>query len=845
MSNTDKAVVAEAPPLTIDERIEKGRETGHHYDGAIVPFPPGVKGTAVIRALDSGERGLVERYIAAGFRTTFYEYRSADGDIIQMVLRLDHDYQPKEIRPIRYCGKFDGKGNVFWMTAIEGIRPLYGLDRLARHNSAPVLVVEGEKAADAAAALFPDYVTVTWMSGANSVRRTEMLALEGRDVVLWPDNDPPGRAAMRTFAAMAYAANASSVKVVDVPSEFGEKWDLADPVPVECADSSSVAALLASARALKPSEVAYLADDARQKAEQYRLLGYEPGYTKVDLAHTTEALSLLDADMFGNQWRRVARCVFYAHGAKGLAPFDEWSQSSADKYQEGEPAKLWDAYARDKAFRADTLAWLFRQAAANLRKRSEDDKGDKPNVKLDSAATATASVEELSENHAFVVRGGKVGVLWENFDPRFDRYTETYLSKRDFVDRFVRSIELPSDDDRQTQKKDKRMNQGDLWFSSPWRRSYDNVLFAPGQPLSPEFLNLWRGFAVDPTDNPGGWSVLKEHLRVHVAGGDEPSYEYLLNWLAFAVQKLDRPIGTALVLIGKKGAGKSIVTQLFGHLFGPHTFVTSRMDDAIGRFNDRLETTVLLGLEEAVAPQNKAADGTLKDLVTRTTLRLEGKFFGVWTAPNHLRIIVTSNNEHVVRADGSERRYAVFDVTNPHQADPDVRRTYFGRMVEQMETGGYSAMLSELLARDIRGWNAEVIPETEALKRQKVLNLVNDPVRNYLYERLSDGSIITTGKADMGAPSYHWSKTEHVDVPARDLNEDFRLFATTQGMKFSERRLAIELPRYMPEGFKSQTRRTGGGETSTRTERVYSFPPIEVARLQFEAATGLVIDREA
>lgn len=844
MSNTDKEAVADAPPLTIDERIEKGRETGHHYDGAIVPFPLGVRGTAVIRALDSGERGLVERYIAAGFRTTLYEYRSADGDVIQMVLRLDHDYQPKEIRPIRYCGRFDGKGNVFWMTAIEGIRPLYGLDRLARRNSDPVLVVEGEKTADAAAALFPDHVTVTWMSGANNVRRTEMLALAGRDVVLWPDNDPPGRAAMRTFAAMAYASGAASVKIVDVPSEFGNKWDLADPMPVDCAETCSIESLLASARKLSPSEVAYLANDGRQKAEQHRLLGFEPGYTKVDLAHTVTALSLLDAGMFGNEWRRVARCIFYGHGALGLAPFDEWSRTS-DKYKEGEPAKLWDGYAREEAFRARPLAWLFRQAAAALRKRSQDHKNDKPNVNLDLAAIATASVEELSENHAFVVRGGKVGVLWENFDPRFDRYTETYLSKRDFVDRFVRSIELPADDDRQTKKKDKRMNQGELWVSSPWRRSYDNVLFAPGQPLSPEFLNLWRGFAVEPTDNPAGWALLKEHLRLHVAGGDESSYEYLLNWLAFAVQKLDKPIGTALVLIGKKGAGKSIVTERFGHLFGPHTFVTSRMDDAIGRFNDRLETTVLLGLEEAVAPQNKAADGTLKDLVTRTTLRLEGKFFGVWTAPNHLRIIVTSNNEHVVRADGSERRYAVFDVTNPHQADPDVRRTYFGRMVEQMETGGYSAMLGELLARDIRGWNAEVIPETEALKRQKVLNLVNDPVRNYLYERLSDGSIITTGKADMGAPSYHWSKTEHVDVPARDLNEDFRLFATTQGMQFSERRLAIELPRYMPEGFKSQTRRTGGGETSTRTERVYSFPPIEVARLQFEAATGLVIDREA
>lgn len=845
MSKTQETQNADAPPLTIAERIEKGRESGHHYNGAIVPFPPKISARAAMNALGASERKRVDRWLAAGYKVTAFSYRSSSGELIQAVLRFDHSSERKEIRQLRYCGKFEGKGSVFWMTAIEAPRPLYGLDLLAQRPNAPVLVVEGEKTADAAGTLFPDHVAVTWMNGASGVRRTEMMDMAGRDLVLWPDNDPPGRNAMRTFAAYAYAAGAASVKIVDVPPEFGEKWDLADPVPGGLSDSTSVQALLESARRVEPSSVAHITSEARQEAEQHRLLGYKPGYTKVDRAHAAVALSVLDADMYANEWRRIARCLFYAYGEAGLLIFDEWSQESVDKYCKGEPAKIWAAYEHEKAFRADPLAWLFRKATAVIRERSNNGAGAISNVEIDQAAIATAAVEELNEDHAIVVRGSKVGVLWENFDPRFGRYTETYLSKRDFVDRFVRSIELPHDDERQTKKKDKRMSQGDLWFSSSLRRSYDNVVFSPGKSLSPEFLNLWRGFAVEPVDNPDGWLLLKEHLRLHVAGGDDASYQYIMNWLAFGVQHLDRPIGTALVLLGKKGAGKSIVTELFGYLFGQHAFVTSRMDDAIGRFNDRLETTVLLGLEEAIAPQNKAADSTLKDLVTRTTLRLEGKFFGVWTAPNHLRIIVTSNNEHVVRADGSERRYAVFDVTNPHQADPNARRSYFGRIVEQMETGGYAAMLGELLARDVRGWNAEVIPETDALRRQKLSNLINDPVRSYLYERLSDGVMITTGQGMIGTPSHRWSDTAVVHVPARDVIEDFRLFAISQGMQFSERQLAMQLPRYMPEGFESLTKRERDVDASSRTIKVYPFPPLEVARRRFEEVTNLRIDREA
>ena len=45
-------------------------------------------------------------------------------------------------------------------------RPLYGLDRLADRPEAPVIVTEGEKAADAAHALFPDYVAITSSGGA-------------------------------------------------------------------------------------------------------------------------------------------------------------------------------------------------------------------------------------------------------------------------------------------------------------------------------------------------------------------------------------------------------------------------------------------------------------------------------------------------------------------------------------------------------------------------------------------------------------------------------------------------------------------------------------------------------
>lgn len=324
-------------------------------------------------------------------------------------------------------------------------------------------------------------------------------------------------------------------------------------------------------------------------------------------------------------------------------------------------------------------------------------------------------------------------------------------------------------------------------------------------------------------------------MRQNVCQGDQVCFDYLMNWLAACVQQLDRPLKIALVLTGHKGAGKSIIIQFLAHLFGDAAFITSLSEDVLGKFNARLEHTLLLGLEEAVAASNRKLDGILKDLITNEFMRVEDKFFSNWTAPNHLRMIMTSNNDFVVRADGRERRYAVFEVSNPHQDDPAGRRRYFGDMVEQMETGGYSAMLGELLARDISGWIREDIPETEALRTQKLLNLSNDPVAAWWYSRLEDGEHVLSGAA--GTERYEWKKDDATWVAVADAVADYKEFARSQGNRADEQRIKTKLARYMPAGFDSKVR-TVDGVNGKQKVRMYPIPTLEQARRLFAEATG-------
>lgn len=107
-------------------------------------------------------------------------------------------------------------------------RPLYGRELLVKHPDAPVLVVEGERCADAARLALKRYVVITWAGGAGAVRANDWEALKDRDVLLWPDADAPGRQAMARLGA-DLAGRARRLRIIE-PAGQPEGWDIADAI---------------------------------------------------------------------------------------------------------------------------------------------------------------------------------------------------------------------------------------------------------------------------------------------------------------------------------------------------------------------------------------------------------------------------------------------------------------------------------------------------------------------------------------------------------------------------------------------------------------------------------------
>jgi hypothetical protein len=161
--------------------------------------------------------------------TAAYAYRSTAGELLGYVARWESLVGPKEIRPVSLVRRVNGE--LGWSFKAPARYTLYGLEYLPLRPDADVVIVEGEKAADAARRLLPECVVLSWRGGAAAVEKNDFGPLRGRNVTIVPDADDPGRSAAAAVAAKCAAEDAAIVRVVSVPAEFDSGWDMADPFP--------------------------------------------------------------------------------------------------------------------------------------------------------------------------------------------------------------------------------------------------------------------------------------------------------------------------------------------------------------------------------------------------------------------------------------------------------------------------------------------------------------------------------------------------------------------------------------------------------------------------------------
>lgn len=176
-----------------------------------------------------------------------WPYQDLDGSLMFYHVRIEKGDGKKDFRPYTFRSHKDGSRRWRWYWPDMPL-PLYGLPRLAEKPDATIVIVEGEKKADAGARLLTSQVVLGWPGGVERAIRgdLDLSVCQGRKVVLWPDADrklypdahpnagtempreeQPGWRAMVAIAE-GLRGIAGGVRIVVPPADLPDGWDLAD-----------------------------------------------------------------------------------------------------------------------------------------------------------------------------------------------------------------------------------------------------------------------------------------------------------------------------------------------------------------------------------------------------------------------------------------------------------------------------------------------------------------------------------------------------------------------------------------------------------------------------------------
>ena len=367
-TTTNPAAAQSGARPTIGQRILRGAETQSVANGAIVPSPPllPLAKVSLPQALTGKPAADVTRLLMAGYREIRHIYRAPGGAQIFAVCRFQHGNGDKQFRPLRFLGLNADGICQYELKAVEPQRPLYNLDQIYARPEATVLFVEGEKAADAAAARFPGMVVTTWPNGAAGVGKVDLRDVAGRAVVIWPDNDDAGHTAGDKLAAGLLALGCA-VRVVAVPDVYPEKYDLADPDPAAAVGDLGPDALIASAPPGDPAKVAALGRPAAQRAAA-------PG-AYITASNSAAVDRCFDAVRYlGNNggrdyasypdWFDLMCAAKHSHGDAGFAPFVELSREYGGTEPDESFRRKWDALEEKSEGARKTMATFVAEARA-------------------------------------------------------------------------------------------------------------------------------------------------------------------------------------------------------------------------------------------------------------------------------------------------------------------------------------------------------------------------------------------------------------------------------------------------------------------------------------------------
>ena len=380
------------------------------------------------------------------------------------------------------------------------------------------------------------------------------------------------------------------------------------------------------------------------------------------------------------------------------------------------------------------------------------------------------------------------------------------------------------------------------------------------------YVNQWRGFAVVPCTQkvtPDEIEPFLTYVKKVLADGDEKRNEWLLAWLADMFQRPHQKPGTALVLVGVQGAGKTFLGELvIGPIIGEAHFTQmNSISQLTEKFNSIADNKIFIQCDEAMHSYQKDVAAKLKSLITDKTMTVEAKFINSFRKPNHMHFLFTSNEENTaVFIDPSpfERRYTVMKVSGCVAKDMDYW-VEMRRWIPDARPKILRWLLDHKYSRDL------VMRPINTQAKQDIQKVSLDPEVSWIISRMQEGFPLSRSNHSLWFqafdPNSITDKEKANNVLRRDvwptqvvvnsIEEDYKSYVRGQGRSVWSGSVLTTIRRALPPNSVLEQPRIVTNYIDSRTgqtikDRIqpFSWPSVSAIREHLYEKYGDVIDRK-
>jgi len=262
----------------------------------------------------------------------------------------------------------------------------------------------------------------------------------------------------------------------------------------------------------------------------------------------------------------------------------------------------------------------------------------------------------------------------------------------------------------------------DIFMKNENMRSYSELTInATYSEKDYEFNTFDRFSIIKDEAIEGNINIFLFHIRHIWCKNSDEKYEYVLNWMAHCIQKPNIKTKVALVLMSRPGSGKGIIVQLFSKIFGSKYFLhCNDFETILGKFNSQLEGKFLVFLDECIWGGNKKDIGKLKTFITEETRQINKKNVPKYTVNCVSNTIIASNEDWVIPAGKSARRYFILDLDDKYCGNKSTEANEYFKNLGQSDI---NAIAYYLYNRDISTFISTELPHSEMLQEQQTMSL--------------------------------------------------------------------------------------------------------------------------